>query len=173
MSNGRAHSTLTVPAAELWWTHDLGDPVLYDATITLLAGGKTLDRVTDRVGLRTIALDRGADPEGGHVFRFILNGAPVFARGAAWLPADMLVGSVEADRIRSLVGLARDSSNNLNTTATQPKTQHSPSTASPSTGMRRQRRPRSPISTKTPSPMADLSASSNMTGTPPRRRCMG
>ena len=113
MSNGQARETITVPEAELWWTHDLGDPVLYDVTITLLAGGETLDRVTDRLGLRTIALDRGADPEGGHVFRFILNGVPVFARGAAWLPADMLVGSVTADRVQSLVALARDGGMNM------------------------------------------------------------
>jgi beta-mannosidase len=113
VSNGQAHGTVTMPEAELWWTHDLGDPALHDVTITLLAGGKAVDRATDRVGLRTIALDRSADPEGGHVFRFILNGVPVFARGAAWLPADLLVGSVEADRVRSLVGLARDGGMNM------------------------------------------------------------
>jgi beta-mannosidase len=113
VTDGQAHGALTVPEAELWWTHDLGDPVLHDVTVTLLDGAKTLDRVTDRVGLRTIALDRGADPEGGHVFRFILNGVPVFARGAAWLPADMLVGSVEPDRVRALVGLARDGGMNM------------------------------------------------------------
>jgi beta-mannosidase len=113
VSNGQAHGTLTVPEAELWWTHDLGDPVLHDVTITLLAGETTLDRVTDRIGLRTIALDRDTDPEGGHVFRFILNGVPVFARGAAWLPADMLVGSVTADRVRALVGLARGAGMNM------------------------------------------------------------
>jgi beta-mannosidase len=113
VSNGRAQGTLTVAEAELWWTHDLGDPVLYDVTITLLVDEKTLDRATDRVGLRTIALDRSADPEGGHLFRFILNDLSVFARGAAWLPADMLVGSVEADRIRAMVGLARNGGMNM------------------------------------------------------------
>ncbi|MBL7489429.1 glycoside hydrolase family 2 protein [Frankia sp. AgB1.9] len=113
VSNGRAHGTVTVPEADLWWTHDLGDPVLHDVTIVLLAGGETLDHTTDRVGLRTITLDRGADPEGGHLFRFILNGVPIFARGAAWLPADMLVGSVDADRVRALVGLARDGGMNM------------------------------------------------------------
>lgn len=108
VTDGQAHRMVTVPDAKLWWTHDLGEPARYDVTITLLANGKTLDRVVDRIGLRTIALDRGADPEGGHLFRFILNGVPIFARGASWLPADMLVGSVAEDRVRALVGLARD-----------------------------------------------------------------
>ena len=113
VTDGRANGTLIVPEAELWWTHDLGDPVLHDVTVTLLDGAQALDHVTDRVGLRTIALDRGADPEGGHLFQFILNGVPVFARGAAWLPADMLVGSVEPDRVRALVGLARRGGMNM------------------------------------------------------------
>lgn len=113
VSNGLAHRTVTVRAAELWWTHDLGDPALHQVTITVLDGQTVLDSATDRIGLRTIALDRGADPEGGYVFRFLLNGTPVFARGAAWLPADMLVGSVSPDRLRALVELARDGGMNM------------------------------------------------------------
>ena len=33
---------------------------------------------------------------------------PIFARGANWLPADMLVGSVDDRALPTLVGLARD-----------------------------------------------------------------
>jgi beta-mannosidase len=113
VSDGRAHRVITVPDAELWWTHDLGEPALYDVTVTLLGAGKIVDRATDRIGLRTIVLDRGADPEGGHVFRFILNDVPVFARGAAWLPPDMLIGSVTAQRVRDLVRLAHDGGMNM------------------------------------------------------------
>ncbi|WP_206305437.1 glycoside hydrolase family 2 protein [Actinacidiphila soli] len=113
VSNGRAHGTLTVPAAELWWTHDLGAPALHEATITLLDGEEVLDRTIDQVGLRTIVLDRADDPEGGRLFRFLLNGVPVFARGASWLPADMLVGSVPPDRVRALVDLARHGGMNM------------------------------------------------------------
>ncbi|WP_306204611.1 glycoside hydrolase family 2 protein [Actinoplanes sp. RD1] len=106
---GLATATVTIDDAELWWTHDLGTPALYDVVIELIgAGGEVLDTRTDRVGLRTIALDRSPDPEGGRLFRFLLNGVPIFARGAAWLPADMLVGSVSEARYRDLIGLARD-----------------------------------------------------------------
>jgi beta-mannosidase len=100
---------LTVGEAELWWTHDLGDPALYEVVIDLVDGdGRVLDRRTDRVGLRTIGIDRSPDPEGGRRFRFVLNGVPLFARGANWIPADMLVGSVGEDRYRELIGLARE-----------------------------------------------------------------
>ncbi|MBM2622714.1 glycoside hydrolase family 2 protein [Actinoplanes sp. LDG1-06] len=107
-------TSLTVEQAELWWTHDLGTPSLYDVTIELLGpDGAVLDRLEDRVGLRTIEIDRSPDPEGGRLFRFLLNGVPIFARGAAWLPADMLLGSVSDERYRSLITLARDGNMNM------------------------------------------------------------
>ncbi|HYI52543.1 MAG TPA: glycoside hydrolase family 2 protein, partial [Microlunatus sp.] len=107
--SGRAgRAVISVPEAELWWTHDLGGSPLYDVQISLSDGDRVLDVRADRIGLRTIELDRGEVPEGGRLFRFVLNGVPIFARGANWLPADMLVGSVDTERYRSLVGLARD-----------------------------------------------------------------
>ena len=108
-----ASGTLRVPDAQLWWTHDLGEPALYDAAITLLSGDRPLDERTDRIGLRTVRLDRSPDPEGGRLFRFVLNGVPVFARGAAWLPASTMVGSVTEARYRSLLELAQGGGMNM------------------------------------------------------------
>jgi beta-mannosidase len=110
---GSGSAFLTIPDAKLWWSHDLGDPALHDLSLTLLADGVQVDRIDDRVGLRTITLDRSPDPEGGHRFGFVLNGVPIFARGAAWLPASMLVGSVSPERHHELVELARDGGMNM------------------------------------------------------------
>ena len=104
----RGRTSLRIDDADLWWTHDLGAQSRYDLTVRLRAGDRLLDSRRDRVGLRTVVLDRGLDPEGGRRFRFVLNGVPIFARGAAWLPADMLVGSVPAERYRDLLRTARD-----------------------------------------------------------------
>ena len=101
-------SSVTVEQAELWWTHDLGGQPRYQVIIRLRDGEQLLDERRDLVGLRAIVLDRSADPEGGQHFRFVLNGVPIFARGAAWLPADMLVGSVSEARYRELLTTARD-----------------------------------------------------------------
>ena len=101
-------ASVLVEDAELWWTHDLGAQPRYQATIRLRDGEQVLDERRDQIGLRTIALDRGGDPEGGRHFRFVLNSVPIFARGAAWLPADMLVGSVSEARYRELLSTARD-----------------------------------------------------------------
>jgi len=99
---------IVIPNPELWWTHDLGAQPLHDVTIELLSDGQVADTVTDRMGLRTIVLDRSRDRLGkGRFFRFILNGMPLFARGANWLPASMFVGSVTPEQHRELVLRAR------------------------------------------------------------------
>jgi beta-mannosidase len=108
-AGGTGGARLSIADAKLWWTHDLGAPALYRYRIEVRAGDAVLDTVDGRVGLRTIELDRSPDRrEGGRLFRFLLNGVPVFARGANWLPASMLVGSVPGQRYRDLVRLARD-----------------------------------------------------------------
>jgi len=69
--------------------------------------GVEVDRLEDRVGLRTIRLTL-EDPEGGHRVRVRAHGvrsSPAAPRG---LPASMLVGSVTPERHRELVELARD-----------------------------------------------------------------
>src|SRR5918994_3519953 len=43
---------LTVPQPRLWWTHDLGEPFLYDLTVTLRSAGETVDRSEIKAGIR-------------------------------------------------------------------------------------------------------------------------
>ena len=60
-------SSVRVEDAELWWTHDLGGQPRYQVMIRLRDGEQLLDERRDLVGLRTIALDRSEDPEGGRL----------------------------------------------------------------------------------------------------------
>ena len=87
---------LQVARPRPWWTADLGAQPLYTLTVTLRHGDDAVDQRTLRVGLRTIALDTSADPDepGTSFFRFVLNGVPLFARGANWVPASSLVGAL-------------------------------------------------------------------------------
>jgi beta-mannosidase len=65
--------------------------------------------------VRTVALDQDPDPEepGTRFFRFVLNGVPLFARGANWIPADTSVGDLPAERYERLIGDARDANMNM------------------------------------------------------------
>ncbi|MGW6281255.1 beta-mannosidase [Kribbella sp. NPDC055071] len=113
--NRQATATIEVDDAEFWWPHDLGEPRLYDTLIRLQSpDGTVLDEASGRLGLRIVTLDRSPDPEeGGRLFRFSVNGTPTYARGANWVPADTMIGSVTAQRCRALVAKAKDAGMNM------------------------------------------------------------
>lgn len=99
------HVDLLIQKPELWWTVDLGKQPLYKLEVELLHQDDTLDRSETRVGLRTITLDQSpdADEPGAMFFRFVLNGVPIFARGACWIPASSFVGVVDKAHYRKLL----------------------------------------------------------------------
>jgi beta-mannosidase len=110
-----ATTYLAAERPRLWWTHDLGEPFLYNVEIVLSEDGDELDRCTQPVGIRTIKLDQFPDPAepGTRFFRFVLNDVPIFAKGANWIPADSFFGALTANRYEMLLTAARDANMNM------------------------------------------------------------
>ncbi|HEV2662124.1 MAG TPA: glycoside hydrolase family 2 protein, partial [Ktedonobacteraceae bacterium] len=50
---------------------------------------------------------------GTRFFRFVLNGIPIFARGADWIPAHSFVGSIGTDRYAMHIQAAREANMNM------------------------------------------------------------
>ncbi len=115
LKNGRGRLDATVVNPKLWWTPELGEPNRYDLKIALKADGQIVDHRELKVGIRTIALDQSPDPDesGASFFRFILNGVPIFARGACWIPASSFVAAVDEAHYRRLLEAAVEAHMNM------------------------------------------------------------
>ena len=77
---------------ELWWTHNLGKPHLYDFTVLISDETGEIDKKNQKLGVRKIELAQEADSV-GHSFMFKLNGVPVFMKGANYIPTDYFVAN--------------------------------------------------------------------------------
>ena len=93
--------TVAVEDPELWWPNGHGDQPLYDLDVTVETEDETHE-YTERVGFRDITLVR-EDDEAGESFYFEVNGEPIFAKGANWIPMDALHGRVTEGRYDSLL----------------------------------------------------------------------
>ncbi len=72
---------------KLWWSNGLGEPFLYRFRTDIIAGGELLDSKTERMGIRSLKVVHQPDKD-GHTFYIELNGRPVFAKGANYIPSD-------------------------------------------------------------------------------------
>lgn len=111
----RTTAYIQVNNPQVWWTHDLGTPALYDLTVDLLDSAEVIATHISQVGIRTLTLDQSPDPDepGTRFFRFVLNGIPIFARGADWIPADSFVGAIPDEQYQMLLSASQNANMNM------------------------------------------------------------
>lgn len=103
---GRLAGTLSLPGIAPWFPHSHGEPALHD--LTLLLDGETIE--LGRIGFRSLEVDRGADGEG---FGLVVNGVPVFCRGACWSNADVTTLACGRAAYEPWLRLAREAGMNM------------------------------------------------------------
>jgi beta-mannosidase len=112
LAHGRNELRLEVviDKPERWWPNGLGAQKLYTLETAVAVDGVTRGRRQTRIGLRTLEVVNRHDA-GGKTFTVMVNGAPVFMKGANWIPADSFVTRVTEEKYRSLLQAA---STNMN-----------------------------------------------------------
>lgn len=101
---------LDMPFACRWWPWDQGESCLYRVTVRLVDDQGEMDRISRVTGVRSVAR---TDLREGAPWRFVINGRPLFLRGANWVPADMLPGRVQPEDYTRLIGLAKEAGVNF------------------------------------------------------------
>ncbi len=101
-----------IPRPQLWWPRGMGAQPLYDLELEQLQHGVVVDRVTRRIGLRTLELDRHKD-RWGESFQFKANGLPFFAKGANWIPSHSLLPKADRAWLEGLLQSAVDANMNM------------------------------------------------------------
>lgn len=89
----------------LWWPNGYGEQNLYAVKVELKKDEQVLDTWENRIGLRTMTMNRTKD-KWGESFCTRVNGVDMFAMGADYIPEDHLLGRVNPDTTRTLLDKA-------------------------------------------------------------------
>jgi len=97
---------------KLWYPAGYGEQPLYDFTAQVGTGGQVSESRKVRAGLRSIELHRVLD-KWGRSFELVVNGIPVFAKGADVIPFDSFPNRVTTADYRRILQSARDANMNM------------------------------------------------------------
>jgi beta-mannosidase len=113
---GAGDNTISLPLRirkpQRWFPVGYGAQPLYRFEVEVLDGRDVIARVGERTGLRSVELRRGKDDR-GEGFAFVINGIPVFAKGANYIPFDMFEPRVTEAQQRRVLQSAVDANMNM------------------------------------------------------------
>jgi beta-mannosidase len=97
---------------KLWYPAGYGDQPLYEFTAQVGTGAGVGEERKAKAGLRSIVLHRQLD-KWGRSFELVVNGIPVFAKGADVIPFDSFPNRVTTADYRRILESARDANMNM------------------------------------------------------------
>ena len=103
---------LTIDNPKFWWPHNLGEPYLYEVDIKLRKGAVVTDNVKVNHGVRNVSLISD-DDQYGQSFYFMINGIPVYMKGANYIPQHSLQNRVTNAHYENLLQDVVDANMNM------------------------------------------------------------
>jgi beta-mannosidase len=97
---------------ELWWPSGYGKPSLYHFDVAVKEGAVEVDQRKTQTGLRSIVLHRDLD-QWGRSFEFVVNGVPIYAKGADVIPFDSFASRVTDEKYKRILQSAKDANMNM------------------------------------------------------------
>ena len=107
-----AELSLELEGIESWWPSGYGEQPLYDLVVTTAVAGGEGDRLTKKLGFRSLEVVSQPDSV-GRSLAFRVNGRTIFAKGANWIPADALPSRWTRERLADLLGSAKAANMNM------------------------------------------------------------
>jgi beta-mannosidase len=93
--------TIQISNPQLWWPNGYGSANWYYVGAELHFAHEVFHQKR-HIGLRTLEVVRRSDAW-GQSFEFVVNGVPVFAKGANWIPADMFPTRIPKSKMRHMI----------------------------------------------------------------------
>ncbi len=97
----------------LWWPNGLGDHPLYEINCSLKRENTEIDKIQTHAGIRKVRLVQDPQPDGGKSFYFEVNGIPVFAKGANYIPSDIFPSRVSDKHYEEIIDAAVNANMNM------------------------------------------------------------
>ncbi len=114
LREGHQHKYLPIKieSPALWWPNEMGKQTLYNFEVRLKQGDKVLDSKSFKSGIKTFEMVDEPDSI-GRAFYFKVNGVPMYAKGANYVPEEMIETWINADNTLSLLRQAKEAHFNM------------------------------------------------------------
>ncbi len=103
--------TFMIQNPKRWWPNGYGDQKLYNFEIFLKTKNQDI-KENKKLGFRTIELITEIDSI-GESFYFKVNGIPIYAKGANYIPQDNFLPNVDSSRYAQLIKNVKDANMNM------------------------------------------------------------
>ena len=108
----RVSVPFTIDNPKLWWCRGMGESDLYTFRTAVEQGGRVLAEHSTQVGLRSVTVEKKPDAY-GRSLRFLLNGEPVFCKGANYIPCDCFLPRITPETYERTIQDAVDVNMNM------------------------------------------------------------